>query len=103
MAGKRVISPTPVCEKCWLETHSRWEPQSVGQDGNVLMKLVGVSVPHKLNTGSVEVCAECGGITIAGIFDIRHEERELLSYGEEVHSDAYDYGYEEYDDEEDDE
>jgi hypothetical protein len=70
MAGKRVPSASPICEDCWLQSHTKWEPHSVNEDGNVLMKLVGVDVPEKINTGSVEVCRECGDLTISGIYEV---------------------------------
>jgi hypothetical protein len=40
------------------------------EQGHILMKLNGVDVPEKLNTGSVETCCMCGGITVAGIFEM---------------------------------
>lgn len=35
------------------------------------MRLKGVDVPEKVNSGSVEVCVVCGSITIAGIFELK--------------------------------
>jgi hypothetical protein len=35
------------------------------------MRLKGVDVPNKVNNGSVEVCAMCGAVTIAGIFEMK--------------------------------
>ena len=35
------------------------------------MRLKGVDVPEKVNNGNVEVCVMCGGITIAGIFELK--------------------------------
>ncbi len=68
-----MMSPTPVCEQCWLKEHSRWEPHSMDDHGNIKMALSGVDVPQKINTGSVESCSVCGKITIAGIFDIQEQ------------------------------
>ncbi len=39
--------------------------------GDILMRLTGVDVPVKVNTGSVEVCTNCGNITVAGIFEMQ--------------------------------
>lgn len=69
MAGRPVAAPHAVCEKCWLEDHTRWEPESIDQTGNILMRLTGVDVPQKLNTGTVEVCSLCGCITVSGIYE----------------------------------
>jgi hypothetical protein len=71
MAAEPVISPMPVCESCWLESHTKWEPESVDEKGKILMRLKGVDVPEKVNSGSVEVCVMCGNITVAGIFELK--------------------------------
>ena len=39
--------------------------------GRIIMRLKGVDVPNKVNNGSVEVCAMCGAVTIAGIFEMK--------------------------------
>ena len=39
--------------------------------GRIIMRLKGVDVPNKINNGSVEVCAMCGAVTIAGIFEMK--------------------------------
>jgi hypothetical protein len=64
-------TPMPVCEACWIRDHARWEPESIDDTGNILMRLKGVDVPQKVNTGSVESCSVCGGITVSGIFELR--------------------------------
>lgn len=74
MAAEPVISPMAVCEACWLENHTKWEPESVDEKGKILMRLKGVDVPEKVNNGNVEVCVMCGGITIAGIFEMKLSE-----------------------------
>lgn len=74
MSGERVQHPVPMCEVCWLKEHARWEPESIDDTGNILMRLTGVDVPVKVNTGAVEVCGDCGKITVAGIFDLRDPE-----------------------------
>lgn len=65
------MTPTAVCEDCWLSEHVRWEPESIDETGSILMRLSGVDVPEKKNNGSVEVCGLCGAITIAGIYEFR--------------------------------
>lgn len=45
------------------------------ETGSVLMKFKGVKVPEKVNDGAVEVCCDCGSITIAGIYDFRDPEK----------------------------
>jgi hypothetical protein len=60
-----------VCESCYLVDHVRWQPESMDNTGSVMMRLVGVDVPIKINSGSVEVCCMCGGITISGIYEFK--------------------------------
>jgi hypothetical protein len=38
------------------------------------MRLKGIDVPQKVNTGSVESCVNCGQITISGIFELRDSQ-----------------------------
>lgn len=35
------------------------------------MRLLGVDVPITVNTGEVEVCCMCGGITVCGIYELK--------------------------------
>lgn len=70
MAAKQAPRPMALCELCYLEEHTRWEPESVDEYGRVIMKLIGVDVPQKLNTQSVETCCMCGALTVAGIFEM---------------------------------
>ena len=60
----------PICEACFIEDHTRWEPESMDETGSVMMKLVGIDVPKKINIDSDETCCMCGVITIAGIFEM---------------------------------
>lgn len=39
--------------------------------GSILMRLVGIDVPHKINNGEVDVCCTCGEITISGIYEFK--------------------------------
>ena len=71
MAAEPVISPVPICEACWMDGHARWEPESMDKSGRILMKLKGVDVPEKINNGTVEVCAMCGAVTVAGIYELK--------------------------------
>ena len=64
--------PVPVCELCWLIEHTSWEPESMDENGRVLMRLTGVAVPEKVKTDSVEICAICGSITVCGIYEFKH-------------------------------
>lgn len=70
MSAKQAPRPMALCEICFLEDHTRWEPESMDEDGRVLMKLVGIDVPEKINTETVEICCMCGCITVSGIFEI---------------------------------
>ena len=58
----------PECERCYLEFNTQWEPESVGDDGSLVSKLIAVTVPDVLETGQINVCARCGEITIVGIY-----------------------------------
>lgn len=80
--------PMPVCEICWILDHTRWEPESIGEDGNVLVKLVGIDTPDIISSGSTDVCSICGGITIAGIYELKEEAN--LSYKDDEEYDSYD-------------
>lgn len=96
MSGAQMMEPTPVCEVCWLKNHSRWEPHSMDDNGNIKMALKGVDVPQKINTGAVESCSECGKITIAGIYqlsdpDIISTTEETISFEDEEDQEEY-YG-----------
>lgn len=71
MAAEPVLSPMAVCESCWLQDHSKWEPQSINEEGNIVMRLVGVDTPEVACIGDVEVCCMCGSITIAGIYEMK--------------------------------
>ena len=70
MSAAQVKRHMALCELCFLDDHTRWEPQSMDSQGQILMRLVSVDVPEKVNTESVETCCMCGSITIAGIFEM---------------------------------
>lgn len=44
------------------------------ETGNILMRLIGVDVPLKINNGAVEVCCVCGGLTISGIYELKSKD-----------------------------
>ena len=71
--------PMAVCETCWLSDHTRWEPESMNETGNILLKLVGIDVPQKVNTGEVDVCCMCGSITVGGIYEFKDPSKVRFS------------------------
>jgi hypothetical protein len=77
------LKPLAVCENCWLSDHSRWEPESMDSTGNVLMKLVGVDVPTKVNTGEVEICCMCGGLSVSGIYEFKDPSKVYFDDSDE--------------------
>lgn len=79
MSAERVLTPQPTCEACWLKDHARWEPESVDDEGNVKLRLIGVDVPNKYNTQTVEICSQCGKITVSGIFELRDPELDMFT------------------------
>ena len=81
MSESAALTPMAVCESCWLLDHARWEPESMDDTGNILMKLVGVDVPEKVNTGEVEVCCMCGGLTICGIYEFKDPTKVYFTDG----------------------
>ena len=70
MSAEQVKRPMAFCELCFLDDHTTWEPESMDDQGQIMMRLVKVDVPSKVNTDTVETCCMCGAITIAGIFEM---------------------------------
>lgn len=70
MAAEPLLRPLAVCEQCWLDTHMHWEPKSMNETGQILMKLVGVDTPNTASFGNVDICCMCGSITISGIYEM---------------------------------
>lgn len=68
-----------MCELCWLKDHARWEPESMDDTGNILMKLTGVDIPRIVHAGSVEICCKCGKITVCGIYEMTDPKLVLYS------------------------
>lgn len=71
MAAEPILVPVAFCEVCWLIDHTSWEPESMDEAGKVIMRLVGVDIPQKHNTDTVDICCMCGGITVVGIYEMR--------------------------------
>lgn len=87
MASAQTPRPMALCEICFLEDHMTWEPQSMDENGRVVMRLVGVDVPEKINTESVETCCMCGAITIAGIYQMMRPDKVYFLEEDELESD----------------
>lgn len=66
-----MFSPVPVCEACWIKEHAHWEPESVDDNGQILMRLTKVDMPQRVGNGTVESCSTCGNITVAGIVEFK--------------------------------
>lgn len=64
----------PICEACWVKEKAQWEPESMDDDGNILMRLRGIPLPDVLLTATVENCVECGSLTVVGIYKLREPE-----------------------------
>jgi hypothetical protein len=47
----------------------------MNETGNILLKLVGIDVPQKVNTGEVDVCCMCGAITVGGIYEFKDADK----------------------------
>jgi len=58
----------PICERCWIDENSVWEPDSVDERGNIITRLVSVNVPIQLSPGAVNECITCGRVTVVGIY-----------------------------------
>lgn len=58
----------PMCERCWIDENSVWEPDSVDERGNIITRLVSVNVPIQLSPGAVSECYRCGRVTVVGIY-----------------------------------
>jgi hypothetical protein len=83
MSAEPLKVPQPVCEMCWIKEYAEWEPESIDGDGNILMRLRGIDIPHKYNLETVETCWSCGKMTIAGIYKMVRPEANSLKEAEE--------------------
>lgn len=57
----------PICESCWIVERSRWELESIDENGVVRSRLVDIDVPMDVTPGQVNICCLCGNITIVGL------------------------------------
>jgi len=74
----------PVCERCWIEENSLWEADSVDINGNIITRLLSVTVPIQLSPGAVGDCYVCGHITVVGIYVSANEIDDVgLNEGQE--------------------
>lgn len=97
MSVDPAFKPMAVCESCWLSDHTKWEPESMDETGNILLRLVGVEVPQKVNTGEVDICCMCGTITVCGIYEFKNPKEVHFSSDTssdfEVEMTEYDFGW----------
>lgn len=63
----------PICERCWINENSTWEPESVDEDGGITTRLVSITLPIKLVPGSANDCYICDKITVVGIYVSENE------------------------------
>jgi len=84
-----------MCEVCWLKDHAKWEPESMDDSGNILMRLSGVDIPQIIHVGSVEVCCSCGQITVCGIYEM--VDPKTVTHN--INKSKYKYEFEEVDEE----
>lgn len=90
--------PMALCERCWLFETTKWEPQSVDENGRAYVKIVGVALPPRISNPSVDECCMCGEITVVGIYVMR--DPEMVPYGRSMNSDdVYDWAQSKDDDE----
>jgi hypothetical protein len=77
----------PVCERCWIDENSLWEADSVDISGNIITRLISVTVPIELSPGAVADCYVCGRLTVVGIYmssiELDGEDIELDELEEE--------------------
>lgn len=84
MSVNPLIAPMAVCEMCWLSEHARWEPESMDDTGSLIMRLIGVDVPQKINNGEVDICCTCGSLTVSGIYEFK-ERSEVFFHDDATH------------------
>ncbi len=80
----------PICEKCWIEDRSVWEPESVDQSGNIRSSLISVTVPMKLVPGIVNECFLCDKVTVVGLYVSIDEVGIDSNYAPKAESDQED-------------
>jgi hypothetical protein len=68
------LETLPICEKCWLDENTVWEPEGVDEDGNIVSRLARIGLPEDLQPGKVHICCMCADLTIVGLFVERDPE-----------------------------
>lgn len=71
---EKIKSIYPQCEVCWIEENSKWEPDSVSDDGKLIARLTGIALPMNPEVGSVNICCTCGNMTVVGIYVEKFED-----------------------------
>ena len=61
------------------------------------MVFIGADIPEHVSRGSVDICADCGSVTIAGIYDYRNPDKVYFVNDGDPH---FDIELREFDDEE---
>jgi hypothetical protein len=70
-AGNQRLYRLPICEACWITERSRWEIESIDENGRVRSRLVDIDIPMDVELGTINICCLCGDITIVGLH-IKH-------------------------------
>ena len=77
----------PICERCWIDENSLWEADSVDINGNIITRLISVTIPIEVSPGAVSDCYVCGRLTVVGIYmssiELDGEDIEFDELGEE--------------------
>lgn len=76
------LSPMAMCESCWLVENTRWEPESMDENGRIMLRLTGVGMPQIVPSETVEVCCMCGELTVVGIYVLRDPEEVPYPMGD---------------------
>ena len=70
----------------------------MSESGSILMRLAGVDMPEIVKIGSVEVCCQCGSITIAGIYNMMNPLEVYFINGDKASHD-FEFDFSETDEE----
>lgn len=82
-------SPLAICESCWLVENARYVPESIDENGRVIVRLMGVGLPDSVRAESVEICCMCGELTIVGIYILRDPEQ--VPFPDSIDSENFDF------------
>lgn len=72
--SSQYLETFPICEKCWLDENTYWEPEGVDEDGMIISKLTKIALPGDLELGKVQTCCMCADITVVGLYVERDPE-----------------------------